>query len=256
MAFLFGVSMVSPEDAMGRLAKTSAVDSITDIGVVASGYRLQAEPPSPVLFFLSIRDFQRNLLVLNSKKYEQVVCLLFGSPLALVATNAELIDADRETLEILPKPNFGKIVKVIRKSSPPKLRVDKIDFISRFVDDARTGSLLNPLMTFIYSLKSQQQGYVKLMCAKWLSRNASIDTLRAKLQNYEYPISANKFGQLSSILLSEEAASFRRAFQELRAGARVSDVCAKHSVPEYEVNYLSSVLTSTGSKNAKLPRKT
>lgn len=253
----FGISNHTPEQALIALQKRQVVAEMSEVAIVPAGTILNTEkkPSRPILFILNTSDFYRNLKTLNSSRYDTAHVFVFASPLR-VAELAGCIPLDFEANPA--SKGLGYLLKKDINISEYRQRVKKATtqvarmhtrYLTLLTDSVKHGSLLNPLMTFLYTLPSStHQTPVKEAVAIYLYKGGAWPKLETLLDSIKGVIINKRIrDRLKDILKSPEGENMRAAFKELRAAkgeTKVptwSQLAKRHSVTEYEMKYIKSV---------------
>lgn len=255
--YCLGVSNHSPLTAIDFLLKTKTIDSRKDIQIVEVGTVLPAKPKRKALALVNIQDFLKNAKTLNSAAYNDTIVVVFASALRIrELQNCFALDSE-------PTKESGGVVVRTTKMSRVRLRqclktshndVFRQDrkFLITLIDSVKSGSLLNPLMTFIYTLSSStHQTPVKEACAAFFHNGLSFDAMiRMLKKKYGVTLTERQSNTLSGILEGETGKSFRNLFKDYRASkstagdkaVNLDSLCKKHGTAIYEVRYLLSVV--------------
>lgn len=242
-----GISSYSPDDIILFLQKKNLISSTKDIQVVPIGTTLKVK--KQVVFVLSINDLLRNIEVLNDSK--AVVCV-FSSPIRLSELKG-IYNLDFISLKDKPGFQYTKLdsrlyTKCLRH--PLKVYRDETVFLVKLTDSIKAGSLLTPLMTFIYTLSSSTyQTPVKKAVANYLYKNQSYKALEKVLDS----VSSGKLNlriktELANILKSEVGLKYKEAFKTYRELKKqdktisLKNFCKKFDVSDYEMSYILSVV--------------
>jgi len=270
MSFMFGVSNSSPAGVADLLTARKLIRGVRDIAIVPLGTSLQAKakPTRNIVFVLTIADALRNLKVLNSGAYEDCSVFIFASPLRLIElTNLVLLDLTYDAaakgfgFHLRHSIDLAKYRSVIKRSIPSKAVVRNTrEHLTVLTDSVKKGSLLTPLMTFIYTLPSSTlQTPVKIAVAKILALGkplSSLDSLVAEISEYALSVAAKD--KLIAILTSDVGIKYTEAFAAYRKAkktkgtAALASIAKKFDVMPYEIRYLMSVMdAATKEKVAK-----
>lgn len=255
--YCLGVSNHSPLVAIDFLLKTKTVDSRKDIQIVEVGTVLPAKPKRKVLALVSIQDFLKNAKTLNSDAYKENIVVVFASALRIrELNNCFALDSE-------PTKESGGVVTRMTKLSRVRLRqalkapfndVFRQDrkFLITLTNSVKSGSLLNPLMTFIYTLSSStHQTPVKESCAAFFYKGMSFDDmLKTMKKKYGVSLSDKQKSRLSEILEGDTGKAFTALFKEYRKAKKTAgdktvnleSLCKKAGTAVYEVRYILSVV--------------
>lgn len=246
MARIFGVANHSPEYVIEALRKAKLAESLKSIGIVPSEQRLSRRTSCEYLLLLSTKDLRRNATVLATPKYENVKVFVFANPMDLSELEG-LIALDYESNP--EYPGFGFRLKAfnvreVKKASESRLEYRQGRYLHKLIKYVKRGSLLNPLMTYLYTLPSQTHNFVKVAVAKWFMSGKSNKSLLAVL---EKEVSANVQSRLSAILFNEVGDRFKLVFARIKTNgsADLKAAAKEHQVSDYEIRYLLSVLSNS-----------
>lgn len=237
----FGVANHSPEDVVSELLRCRIASKAADIGILPPGSR--ADTRHKFLLLLSTADFSRNLKVFDDTS---VRIFIFSNPIDLSAF------VGVRNLDFTPTDDFSftytKLdLSPVAKSMATSVKKVPNEFLKRLIENVRHGSLLNPLMTFIYSLSSQHQNEVKLMVFSYLYKGGDASKFIAALSSV---LSERSLERLTGILSTTVAQSYATALRELRAQRKgkkplpIEQVAESTSTSAYELSYILSVLES------------
>lgn len=268
--YAFGVSNHSPDQAMASLLSKGMIEEASDIAIVPAGTRLKEnkKPVRNVLFILSIEDFVRNMLVLNSVRYAMVRVFVFASPLRIRELN-NVVPLDFEVnpaaigLGFLQRKDLNMPLyrKSVKKQIIETVERKTTEYLKMLTDNVKRGSLLNPLMTFIYTLPSStHQTPVKEAVAKYLFHSMSFKKLESMLDSLNgVTVNRRVRDRLREILTSEVGVNYHSAFKALAAytpykGKEALDmVCKEYRTSDYEMKYICSIVETSGAtKKAKV----
>lgn len=245
----FGIANSSPERVLDLLVERGLVSSPSKVAIVSAGSTIKPDlpPKRSVMFILSIADLFHNLSVLNSPTYEGVRVFLFASPLRLkelegcIALDMKEDVSNRDiTFKLAPTPNFS-LVRSTKISDAPVKRL-RTQYLTVLVDNVKRGSLMTPLMTFIYTLpRATQQTPAKEAAAQYLCGTLNEKSLVDRLSGL---LSAKNLQKLLDILESDVALKYKQAFRALRTReiGSLKSACTKYDVTDYEMKYLMSVV--------------
>lgn len=275
--YSFGVSNHSPDQALQFLKKRSIVSDLSEVAIVPSGTILSTEkkPSRKILFILSVSDFYKNINVLNSKPYTEVNVFLFASPLRIAElTNTTALDSEPHPANqglgfLLSRELELHRFKAAKKNpdlegGAAQVKRLNTQYLTLLTDNVKTGSLLNPLMTFLYTLPSAtHQTPVKEAVATYLFKGGVLSKLEELLDGIRGIVLSRKVrDRLKVILKSPEGDNMKAAFKEMREIKKSGKapvwaaISKKHSVSTYELKYIKSVydakLMNKGSRGTKL----
>ena len=265
MSHVFGVANSSPSVVAHLLVKKRLVDCITNISVIRAGtlLRSKARPTCKVIIALTISDFLRNLAVLNSARYKDHIVFVFASPIRLSEmmniTNLDFSDdpsAKGFGYILQPSIDLAKYRSVLRKPDVlATVKRNPAKHLTVLTEAVKQGSLLTPLMTFIYTLPSSTlQTPVKLAVAEMLVNGLPLSSLTKLIKGVsEYELAENSKNQLIALLKSDTALKYSSAFAAYRESAAtgkaaIEAIALKHDVLSYELTYLIAVLNGRTKK--------
>lgn len=254
MSFVFGVSSTSPNTVLEKLCKANLIKLPSEVAVHAVGEALPAKLKEKFLFLLTASDLTGNINMLMTSPYRDTRVFVFGSPMKLhIVAGVKPLD-----FEVNPEqPGFGfKLsslsltpVRKAKVQSALKRRTEK--YLEHLLTHVQEGSLLNPLMTAIYSLPSTSQTKVKIVSVSWIYKSktvAQLDEALDQLSSSGIKISAAFRTKLTDILTSDAAKKYQAAFSEYRkdkvhtAAPSIQKIARQFGTVEYEMTYILSVL--------------
>ena len=246
MTYLFGVANHSPEMLTAEIHKAGLIRDRKEIHVVPTGTYLE-RCSKRVIYFLSARDVARNASRLLLRKYDDTHVFVFDAAISLCSLEVTPVDYESD-----PEcPKFGFKHKALSRSKIKSVKAKcqhvyrKFDILPHLVSFVRTGSLLNPLMTFIYSLPTPIQTKVKVAVVSWIyfSKSAkSLEKLFNSIQGIQ--LSDRVKEKARDILLSEVAQKYQNFFVAYRDDTSVMQRLRDFNVSPYEVNYILSIVNS------------
>lgn len=255
MIRVFGVANHSPEALVRSLVKFKRATP-ADIGILPVNFVLSDKKPNKhaFLFFLTVSDLMRNLETLKSPKYEGCSAVVFSNPMRL----NELVGI--QALDFAPNPEYQGFGFLLKTLDMNKVRTFKGSetiekksgkYLAKLVEHVQQGSLLNPFMTFIYTLPSSMQGAIKTSVLKWLYSGKPDSYLNAAFDSVtQGNVTARVRTKFKDILLTEVGRSFQAAFKAYReakkaGSANVAKIAKANQVSEYEMRYILSVIEDT-----------
>lgn len=248
MAILFGVANNAPEYVIEKLLKSGIKSN--EIGLIPHNSRAAAKPSYKLVLVLTYSDFARNLPVFKSEAYRNTQIILFASAMRIAEyTGMTFLDFDRDKEHPEYGFNFKPLnLRALRTQKPAEIVRTKGKYLSKIIKHVKEGSLLNPLMTFIYTLPSVAQTEVKIAVAKWLVESRKDPELAKLLSNLKTTTVTERVkNKLSDILMTDLGVAYRKAFAEYRTQKKAGDVkfpriAKDFGVAEYEMKYLLSVM--------------
>lgn len=256
MAYVFGVANHSPEVLIASLAKTKHISSNSEIAVHPVSTKLPSRFSSKYkcLLLLTVSDLVKNMPVLMSKPYDSVLVFVFAAPMKL----NDVIGV--QPLDYAPSaehPGFGFTLSTLslrplsRLKTQSDLKRRNGRYLAKLITHVQSGSLLNSLMTFIYTLPSSAQTKMKLEIVQWLyagKTDKELETRLASLRKDGISVTSKCLEKLGAILFTEVGANYRKAFAEYRKQKKtgkppkLSAIVKEFGVVEYEMRYVLSVL--------------
>lgn len=251
---VYGVCNHSPDYVYVWLKKQFKIDSIQ---ILAEAELLGDKPTKKVIFFLTHLSLRRNLPKINSKPYDNCVGVVFSNPVDISTySGVEPLDfslskdihIDAFILEDLC------IARFIVEKSTVKIERNKINYLDLIMQHVRSfDSLLNPLMTFIYTLPSfTHQKPIKEILCRWLYSSESNDDLEKTLsdKSVSIPLTEKQRARLRDIMNSELSSKYKRALNKYKKSKVKDEKLIKELVDEfnvsaYELRYIISISTKT-----------
>lgn len=244
----YGLCSVTPVFMLNHLLTESKITSHKDVYIVSKGRRLKKRPKKNILFFLNMSDFTSNLRTLNTANYAETDVYVFSSVLSFKAfSGITLLDVKNK--KTLGFHYLSTVKNVVNKTE----KVDKktFNYTSDLIKIIREGSLLTPLMTFIYTLSANSlQTPVKIVSAIVLYKNLPTDSIKELLiKKFDVKLTDKSYSKLALILNSKIANNYRKAFITYRKMLKtvkdpVIEVAKKFKLSDYEIRYLLSVVNS------------
>lgn len=262
--YCLGVSNQSPDQVLLFLKKKGEIKEFSDVAIVPVGTKLKADkkPSRKILFIVSVSDLYRNLEVLNSARYKGRQVFVFASPLRLVELeNTAFLDFERSTVNsglgyiLKNKIDLQRYKVALKEESGPVSRKDT-KYLTSLIDTVKKGSLLTPLMTYIYTLPSStHQTPVKEAVASYLYKGLSWTKLESTLDSIKgVAVSQRTKDKLKEILRTEIGENYRQAFalyRETKEGGKtpsLASICKKFETSDYEMRYIKSIIEDRDEK--------
>lgn len=255
---LYGISNHSPQQVIDFLSKRKHIKSEDEISILPHGTLLKPKKAqTEFLFVVSVSDLFRNLETLNSEKYNGVKVFLFASPLrtqeirSCISLDTRPDAENRELItQFLPEIDNARYLSGTKVEVHDAKRLSS-KFLVSLIDTIKAGSLLTPLMTFIYTLPSStHQTPIKQLCARYFYEGFSQKEFFTKLDNLPDLKCSNRVNRrLEAILKSEPAQRYFSFFNEYRKAAKdsskvnIESLCKRHGTTPYEVRYILSVIS-------------
>lgn len=262
--YAFGLSNHSPGQAVTTLMSKGIIEDESEIAILPAGMRLREnkKPIRDVIFVMSIPDFRRNLEIFNSRKYESTRVFLFASALRInELQNVTALDFDTDPaqagLGFTPRKDLNMpLYRRTLKSSADTVKHSVVNYLNTLTDNVKRGSLLNTLMTFIYTLPSAtHQTPIKEAVAVNLYRAQSFKKLEEAFDALDLNITKRVRDRFKEILTSEIGENYKQAFKAMAADPdkanALENACKQFQTSDYEMRYLKSVVDAIGQ-----PKKT
>ncbi len=240
----FGVAHHSPEEVVTSLLRSRIVKRACDIGVLPPASRTDAT--FKFLFLLSTEDFVRNLKRLQGTS---VKTFIFSDPISLSSFNG-VRGIDYQTVDAFSFNYLPLDVTGVTKSTSVPVTRSTESFLPNLIESVKHGSLLNPLMTFIYSLASVNQSAVKIAVVSYLYHGHKtqklIDVLSTRLTE-------RTVDKLLRILATSVTASYAAALQTVkllrkqRTAIVIDEIARASGTSAYELSYMLSLIDEASS---------
>lgn len=236
---VFGVANHSPEEVVSSLLKTRIATKASEIGILPPDAR--ADTRFKYLLLLSTTDFSRNLSIFDNS---DICVFVFSNPIDLVSLLG-IIHLDF----IASENTFAYTdlnMQAMQKSLPSEIKKVDSKFLTKLIDSVSHGSMLNPLMTFIYSLSSQNQSTVKTASIAFLYYGHTLQKVRTIVSACLTERCADK---LISILDTSIGKAYASALQQIRQLKKQRKeinfklVAQSTSTSAYELSYMMSIIT-------------
>ena len=256
--YCFGVSNHNPMQVIDFLIQAKRIDNREDVMILEAGSKAQAFIKESAVLVLEARDFHRNLKTFNSEAYKNTAVVVFASCLRIrELEGCTPLDTESESAGVvmpalaLSRPSLRAGFKTPRQD----IRRRDLAYLDSMVDSVKRGSLLNPLMSLIYSLPSStHQTPVKEACVRMLYNGLSFeDTIQTLSKAHYVDLSPRVTERLRVLLTGDIGKAYVAFFKEYRsrdAAITLESLCDKHSTAPYEVRYILSVVGSGDSPNA------
>lgn len=251
----FGISNHSPDQTISFLQKRRVITDGSEVAILTFGSRLKADKPlkRKVIFIVSITDFFNNAKVISESASEALV-FLFASPLRVNEIKG------MTPLDFEPNEEYQGMAYRLTAIDPERFRValknpaperiyrDTTNYLTQLIETVKQGSLLNPLMTFIYMLpRASHQTPVKESVAQGFYHGWSSDKVFESIAGKDLQLSNKAANVLEGILTSDIALAYAEAFKLYRVAKKsgtvnLKSICKKCSTSDYEMRYLVSVV--------------
>ena len=246
MCKVFGVSHSTPEQMLLWMLKKKVIQDASEVAVVPNLTKLKKRKPvHDFLFIPAIASLRSNLDLFNAYNYTDVSIFVFASPVAILeispVTPLDFVQSDLSPVVFTPVPLS---LPKMRLTKSAEVSIHKVDFLKRLTDSVKVGSLLNPLMTFIYTLPSStHQTPVKEAVAQYLYLGLSKAKLSQMFDACASSVSTRIRLRIDDILSSDVGQSYFEAFKTLHREG-LDAACQQHTVNSYEMRYLISIAES------------
>lgn len=261
--FAFGVANNAPAVVIQELVKKRVVTTTKEISILPSNTKIPKRVPEyKVLLVLTVSDLVANKIALESKLFKDVKVILFANAMKI----SDFHGITPLDFEPSPEhPGFGFKLKGLNLQpvKRPSLIHSKIErkqgkYLENLVCHVRSGSLLNPLMTFLYTLPSSVQTRVKLAVVKWLYNSKTEKELEKILGEIpDILLTTRVVDRLKSILLTNIGSNYQKAFADYRKAKKAGEVpkvpalVKKYGISDYELRYILSIIKDS-EESAKL----
>lgn len=235
---VFGVANHSPEEVVSSLLKTRIATKASEIGILPVLSR--ADTRFKYLLLLSTTDFTRNLSRFDNS---DIYVFVFSNPIDLAAFSGI------NHLDFTAAENAFSYsdlnMQMVSKSTPRAIKRVGSKFLPKLIDSVSHGSMLNPLMTFIYALSSQNQNTVKAAAINFLYHGHTIQKL---CDNVSLCLTERAADKLIAILDTSIGKSYSEALQQIRQMKKQNeevnfeDVAKATSTSAYELSYMMSII--------------
>jgi hypothetical protein len=231
-----------------------------DITYLEVNSKVPKKLKTEILFLMSHADFRNNLERLNSEEYLKKTVVLFA-PIVKVKylTNASYLDvkSDKGMYSITSEYKNLDIDLLEKQLAKPykkrKVKEENVEFKYLLLDGIRSGSLLNPLMTLLYSVKAEGSVKIKEMVLSWLVSKKKLEVLTKQLKDcYEWGTVSSKFcGALIDLLSSDLGKNYKLALSKIEEAKEAGEkpntvsIAKKHGVDDYELRYILNNLINT-----------
>ncbi len=250
MSVVFGVANHSPNQLIDSLTHHKVVPSRADVLVLPKKLSLRDRKlRKNVLLVSHAPDFMRNLQFFNSPYAEKLKVFVFASPLTLNGYSGVLpmdYSAHGSTGCTFGQKSLDMSLCFKKFARDPVVVNTPINYMTRLVESVIAGSLLNPLMTFIYTLPSStHQTPIKSAVSDWLLSGKPVIKLHHFIRESGVQVTQRVFDRLELILTSDSAKVFREALLAYKKtgmnSSKLDSICKPLHVDSYEITYILSV---------------
>ena len=266
---LIGVGNHSPEQVISWLVrKGHKPKSLT---IVPSGKLIspnKAKKYKRMILFMTYRDFRRNWKLVNEPAFASKIFFVLGTPSKLYEFD-QMTFADFDPVK--GQRSFGfklyskfKDINLKTKGKNIPSRCKTRFFMPNLIEAVKQGSLLNKLMSAIYTVKgSSNQKQLTLAICEWLYRGESPGLLKQRIQKYggQLKITELMCTRFEGILLTEIGFSFQEAFEEVRQYKKKNrtipfrEIGQKYGIPDFELRYINVKLENEKNNKTTIDQK-
>lgn len=266
---LIGVGNHSPEQVISWLVRKGHKQ--TAITVVPHGSHLsldKAKKYKRMILFPTYQDFRRSWALLTDPAFASKVFFVHGTPNKLYEFD-NMVFADFDLQK--GQRSFGfklyskfKDINLKLKGTNVPSRCKTKYFMPNLIEAVKQGSLLNKLMSAIYTVKgASNQKQLTLAICQWLYRGEGINVLRKRLSSYggQLKITELMCTRFENILLTEIGFSFQEAFEEVRACRKkkievpFKELGRKYGIPDFELKYIDVKLENERTNKTTIDQK-
>jgi hypothetical protein len=232
--YAFGVARHSPDTVISWIAKQEKIET-SEIAVFPIGKTLRKRINRKVLVMLNVSDAHRNMQTLNAM-YKEKKVVIFGSPIRLVELDG-ITPLDWFPLKNMTGFRYTNLmVSKYLSAKDTKLQKSK-EYVIELIDSLKEGSLLTPLMTFIYTLPASQQLQVKQAATAYICKQSESKNVLSSLN-----LPKKSKDRLNEILNSDISKKYITFFSETPKKMDLSINPEDYGCAKYEVSYLSSII--------------
>lgn len=230
----------------------------TDITYIQYNSKIPSRIKTEYMFIFSFYDFRSGLKTLNSEAYKNKTVFLF-CPIVSAKALSKIYFLDvaktRKTEYSIKSMYKDLSLEILSAYLDKPYRVKKIIILDRayaytLIDHAKSGSLLNPLMTILYTVKAEGGLKVKEVVFKWLASKKGVEDLQKWLNEaYKFGMVTQGFAKsLLNLFNSDLGKMYKKAFIEILDQTEKSDiakVAKKYDIDSYELRYIVNTLLKT-----------
>jgi len=236
-----------------------------DVKIIQSGTLMTKK--DKFCMILSFLDFKNNLKLINSEQHVNSTVFLF-CPVIKVKSfkNIIFLDVVKNSAtsclirSLYKDPSKAKLKGILDAEHTTK-KVKEIDkeFKYHLVESMQTGSLLNPMMTLLYSVKAEAHIRIKEMIFNYfLSKKTIAELEKDLIKSYEWgSVSKNCRIGLINLLQSDIGKTYKDVFTLVSTKKKADEkfnlasIAKKRGIDDYEIKYIMSTLMSKKKKSAK-----
>lgn len=259
MPTVYGIANHTPDQAIMWLAEDYNVDQ-KNVHILPVGQKLinpKKHKVGKYVFLLRPTDLKNNERLINNPAYADHIFFLFGSPIRLVEFDtikpldyAESNELHKAGIKLFT--TFFELKSLTSEETRCPVKTPDRTFLTRVIDSTQQyGSLLQPFLSFIYTLPSAtHQLPTKTAICLWVYNNGTDKELEDIVMTLDREITVTtKFrDKLMKILITDEGKKYKEAFAEYR---RIKDdgkqpsydtLATKFQVSAYEMRYIKSIV--------------
>tara|TARA_Y100001963_G_C6790511_1_gene455130 strand:- start:1873 stop:2604 length:732 start_codon:yes stop_codon:yes gene_type:complete len=190
------------------------------------------------VIFPTLASFKRNLRYIQDKPKH--IYFVVASAFSIYQYLPFIVPFDWGVLET--KRDISFEARECSYDSLPNLPYEiGQDFIAALTDQVKKGSILNSIMTAIYTISNNQnQKAATLLICKWIMCNLNLslpELLKAVAS--ECNLSSANIERLEGVLTNPLVATFKKVFKKMDGDfSKTKKLCAKYGIPPFEVNYI------------------
>lgn len=249
MAHVFVVSTLSPTQMVQRMLSQRLVGNRSEIAIMPPSRRLaDRRLKRQYLFLLSYRDFVNNVHRLNTTNYTATCVIVFASAVSMqnwrgVVFMDSIQDPEFPSFVSKPSDLDLKMIRRTRKVVQGPLTISRKHYLNMLIESSQKGSVLNPLMTYIYTLpRSTHQDVVKHLACSYLVHKIGLDNMFSQIEAHAQ-ISGASESKLRQILESDIAKKYRKMFvSTVKQRKTLEQACKEHNIDVYDARYIRQVL--------------
>jgi hypothetical protein len=257
---LFSITNHTPMQLRNWLVKYEKIE-LQDVYIHPVGLTFPEKPKKKIVVVLNLQDFYRGLSILNNKQHSDVAVFLFCAPFRAIELSG-IVNLDFVQNERLKyKFDYTSINLKLYRKSLPVLSVERAEdkFLYSIIEDVSSGSLLTPLMTFLYTLpKATHQTPVKESVVNFIWNGKPVDK---SLESLGISLSTSQMAKLS-LILEGEGAEYRRAIKHYKVKKKenkdfqLKSLSKQFKVQDYELSYLKKINSSSARYGKNVGRTT
>jgi hypothetical protein len=262
MAKVIAVCNTVPDTISSMLKScTEVVPTYLEVGT-----RLSKVPKKEIIYVLTHRDFISNLKIINSEAYGETTIFLF-CPVVNAKTLTRILFLDvaknstsSNTIRSLYKDPSPDALKGYLDKEFKRQTIKEIDKEYKYciVESMVKGSLLNPLMTLLYSIKAEENLRIKNLIFDYFSSKTKFSNFEEQLvHSYEWKTVTKQIRlKLLTLLDSEVGRKYVSTLRDFIASKsdkehsfNLKGACKKAGIEEYEIKYIANNMMKKRQKN-------